>query len=41
MLYEVITPNKGLTSLGISVPVGQGLWINERMAELKKSYNFV
>ncbi len=30
------TPDKGLTSLGISVPVGQGLWINNRMAELKK-----
>lgn len=30
------TPEDGLTSLGISVPVGQGLWINNRMAELKK-----
>ncbi len=34
---ENTVPNKGLTSLGISVPVGQGLWINERMAELKKA----
>lgn len=30
-------PNNGLTSLGISIPVGQGLWINERMAELRKA----
>lgn len=28
-------PNAGLTSLGISVPIGQGLFINERMADLK------
>lgn len=34
---ENTVPNQGLTSLGISVPVGQGLWINERMAELKKA----
>jgi len=30
-------PNSGLTSLGISVPLGQGLWINERMADLRKA----
>lgn len=34
---ENTVPNQGLTSIGISVPVGQGLWINERMAELKKA----
>lgn len=31
------TPNSGLTSLGISVPVGQGLFINQRMADLRKA----
>ena len=30
-------PNKGLTSLGISIPLGQGLFINERMADLRKA----
>lgn len=30
-------PNQGLTSLGISVPLGQGLFINQRMADLKKA----
>ena len=30
-------PNSGLTSLGISIPIGQGLWVNERMAELRKA----
>lgn len=34
---ENYLPNNGLTSLGISVPIGQGLWINERMAELRKA----
>lgn len=34
---ENTLPNSGLTSLGISIPVGQGLWINERMAELKQA----
>ncbi|MFD2891805.1 TolC family protein [Flavobacterium chuncheonense] len=34
---ENTLPNSGLTSLGISVPLGQGLWINERMAELRKA----
>lgn len=31
------TPNSGLTSLGISVPLAQGLIINNRMAELRKA----
>jgi len=31
------TPNNGLTSLGISVPIGQGLLINQRMADLQKA----
>jgi outer membrane protein TolC len=30
-------PNQGLTSLGITVPIGQGLLINERMANLRKA----
>ena len=30
-------PNKGLTSLGITVPLGQGLFINQRMADLRKA----
>lgn len=34
---ENIAPTNGLTSLGISVPIGQGLLINERMADLKKA----
>lgn len=29
-------PNQGLTSLGITVPLGQGLFINQRMADLQK-----
>ena len=35
-----VLPNNGLTSLGISVPIGQGLWINERMADLKKAKSY-
>jgi len=31
------TPEQGLTSLGISIPLGQGLWINKRMADLRKA----
>lgn len=31
------TPNQGLTSLGISVPLGQGLFINQRMADVQKA----
>lgn len=34
---ENTLPNSGLTSVGITVPIGQGLWINERMAELKQA----
>ena len=30
------TPNSGLTSVGITIPIGQGLWINERMTDLRK-----
>ena len=29
------TPEAGLTSLGISVPLGQGLFINQRMADVR------
>lgn len=29
------TPNSGLTSLGITVPLGQGLFINQRMADVR------
>ena len=34
---ENTLPNSGLTSLGVTIPIGQGLWINERMAELKQA----
>lgn len=34
---ENTLPNQGLTSLGITVPVGQGLLINQRMADLRKA----
>lgn len=34
---ENTLPNKGLTSLGISIPLGQGLLINQRMADLRKA----
>lgn len=34
---EHLLPNRGLTSLGVTLPVGQGLWINQRMADLKKA----
>jgi outer membrane protein TolC len=30
-------PNAGLTSLGITVPVGQGLFINQRMADIRNA----
>ncbi|WP_296684493.1 TolC family protein [Flavobacterium sp.] len=30
-------PNQGLTSLGITIPIGQGLVINQRMADLRKA----
>lgn len=31
------TPSAGLTSFGISVPLGQGLFINQRMADIRKA----
>lgn len=34
---ENTTPNQGLTSIGITVPVGQGLFINQRMADVRKA----
>lgn len=34
---ENILPNRGLASLGISVPLGQGLLINQRMSDLRKA----
>lgn len=34
---ESTLPNSGLTSLGITVPVGQGLFINQRMADLRNA----
>lgn len=34
---ENTVPNQGLTSVGISIPLGQGLLINQRMADLRKA----
>lgn len=34
---ENTLPYQGLTSLGVTVPLGQGLWINQRMADLRKA----
>ncbi|ANO49379.1 putative outer membrane efflux protein [Flavobacterium columnare] len=34
---EMTTPNQGLTSLGINIPIGQGLFINQRMADIRKA----
>ncbi|MEO8234346.1 MAG: TolC family protein [Flavobacterium sp.] len=34
---ENSTSNQALTAIGISVPLGQGLFINQRMADLKKA----
>lgn len=34
---ENTLPNQGLTSVGITVPIGQGLFINQRMADLRKA----
>ncbi len=34
---ENTLPNQGLTSLGITVPLGQGLLINQRMADVRKA----
>ena len=33
---QLTTPNSGLTSVGVTLPLGQGLWINERMTDLRK-----
>ncbi|SEF69592.1 TolC family protein [Flavobacterium urumqiense] len=30
-------PNQGLTSVGVTVPLGQGLFINQRMADVRKA----
>ncbi|QWX83257.1 TolC family protein [Cellulophaga sp. HaHaR_3_176] len=37
---EYTVPDDGLYSAGISMSVGQGLWINDRMATLKKAKYF-
>ncbi|WP_394759138.1 TolC family protein [Flavobacterium sp.] len=34
---ENTVPNQGLTSFGINIPLGQGLLINQRMADLRKA----
>ncbi|RAR70030.1 TolC family protein [Flavobacterium aciduliphilum] len=34
---ENIVPNRGLTSFGVSVPLGQGWLINQRMSDIRKS----
>ena len=34
---ENTLPNSGLTSLGVAVPIGQGLFINQRMADIRKA----
>ncbi len=34
---ENTLPNNGLTSLGLTVPLGQGLLINQRMADVRKA----
>ena len=34
---ENTLPNSGLTSFGISIPVGQGFFINQRMADIRKA----
>ncbi|RYZ83898.1 MAG: TolC family protein [Proteobacteria bacterium] len=31
------TPEAGLTSLGVTVPIGQGLFINQRMADVREA----
>jgi hypothetical protein len=36
---ENTVPNQGLTSLGVTVPLGQGLFINQRMADVRKAKN--
>jgi outer membrane protein TolC len=34
---DMTLPNAGLTSLGVTVPIGQGLFINERMADIRNA----
>ena len=34
---ENTLPNQGITSLGVTVPLGQGLLINQRMSDIKKA----
>lgn len=34
---ENTLPGQGLTSVGITIPLGQGLFMNQRMADLKKA----
>ncbi|NHM08137.1 TolC family protein [Flavobacterium sp. CYK-4] len=34
-------PNNGLASFGVSVPLGQGLLINQRMADLRKAKTYL
>lgn len=34
---ENTVPSQGLTSFGINIPLGQGLFINQRMADLRKA----
>ena len=34
---ENTLPNQGLTSLGVTVPIGQGLFINQRMADVRQA----
>jgi len=34
---ENTVPNQGLTSLGINIPLGQGLLINQRMADVRRA----
>jgi outer membrane protein TolC len=34
---ENTVPNQGLTSLGITIPLGQGLFINQRMTDVRKA----
>tara|TARA_R110000868_G_scaffold11443_3_gene56086 strand:- start:1112 stop:2515 length:1404 start_codon:yes stop_codon:yes gene_type:complete len=37
---EATVPDDGLYSAGVSMSIGQGLWINDRMATLKKAKYF-
>lgn len=34
---DMTLPNSGLTSLGVTVPIGQGLFINQRMADVRNA----